>query len=122
MNERIEPVAVHLIPSHRVELHLMGEHVAVCWTVKEMRVTNRQAERLPGGGTQVVETTRTNYWRKEDRPYIRFVVIEDDVDGPYIREESPVEGGISVAHAHVIVAELQRAIAYIQQLEREAAS
>lgn len=101
-------VQVYLLPDDSMEVHMIGEYVAVCWRLKENRV---EVE----AGSKINRTINITYERSGE-PYINFLEIREH-NGEYYRDEdSPVEGGFTPREALIVAEELQRAYAYLEEM------
>lgn len=77
------------------EIHQIGEHVSVVWNYDEDKKERTSKE-----------------------PYIAFLSIRDYKDGPHVRDDSSIAGGIGVGEAEAVIQELTEAVEYIKQLKR----
>jgi hypothetical protein len=102
---KMTDVKVYIIKDYRMEAHMIGEYVGVCWKLTP------SSELIPDGN---------GYIRKESivrmgKPWITFLWIRKDVnDEVYLDEDSPVVGGFHVDAAKTIKTELEWAIAYYE--------
>lgn len=89
----------------------MGDMVAVCWNLKTERVKTIVA------GIEYTGKRQTRY----GNPYIDFVTVWQDekTDKLYEDEDSPVNGGINIRDAKMLVIELQLAIDYMNELKND---
>lgn len=117
MSETPKPRAVHILPDHRAEIHLMGEYVSVRWNVKPEQRTSTAPSYDEDGLPVTVTETRT-IWRRDGGPYISFACVHDDTrDGEvWVDEDDTVSGGLSAQGAAKVRGELTAALAYIEHL------
>lgn len=94
----IEPVRIINIPSERLEVHVMGNYVCVCWGFTSVR---------DAAGLRLV---------KRDYCYIDFCLVRETSSGEYyLDEDNPMEGGINSAIALEVIEELKKATEYIKE-------
>jgi hypothetical protein len=110
-NERVVPTRIVQDTSREVEAHMMGEYVAVAWSMRKEKVPVE----IHGQKTSAEIWVRLSI--KE--PYIAFYWVREYSGVPCIAEDSSVAGGLSTVSARVVAKELTMAAAYIEQLARE---
>lgn len=104
-----EPVR-YICPDSDLELHVIGDFVAVAWNLRRSEVVERSADGL-------TEQRVTRLGRDPlQRPYIVFESVRVYQGRAYCREHSTVEGGISPADAIAVRAELLAAVQYLERL------
>jgi len=95
-----------ILADSQQEVIMFGDYVGVCWNLKEVE------ESITVEGS----TYKAFKWKRTDQiPYIDFLNIREDAEGPYAKEDSPVEGGVSVDMAKDLVMELKLAVEYIEE-------
>jgi hypothetical protein len=91
-------VQVYCLPDDGIEAHTMGEYVAVCWRLKQ------------------VKTQRSITYERSGEPYIDFIDVREHNGEYYCDEDSPVQGGITPHEALQVAEELQRAYEYLKEM------
>lgn len=104
MNDQIK--VVNTINKER-EVHMMGEHVAVCWNTKEKKFTLVK----DGMTYRATENVRSG------KPYIAFVWLREWPDGWYEDDDNVGEGGMEPETAKEVRDELTLAIQYLREQE-----
>ena len=108
----IDGVRIYVLQGNEKEIHLLGEHVALCWTLKsEMRT-------IKGDDGK---TYRAEVYTREEDPYIDFVwvrggVEDGDAEGYYWEDDDNVgSGGMDAKTAVQVSTELQKAAKYLTE-------
>jgi hypothetical protein len=103
-----DTVKVYIDTNTALEIHRVGEAVAVCFNLERIEET-----RPVGRGKHLYSVS----WERTGEPFIDFPILcdMDDEEGEcYVDEDSFVEGGIDTAQAVLLLKELPLALAYIE--------
>ncbi len=109
----MQPKAIYILKQERKEAHMIGSYVGVCWNIRR-----RNEIRTIIGADGLTYTATAEIWERYGDPYIDFLEVLQGNSGEYYGDEdSPVQGGMSIDFAQLIVSELNSAIAYLQSIK-----
>jgi hypothetical protein len=108
MEKTMNNVKIYILEDRRMEAHMIGEYVGVCWKIIP---SNFFYDLIPDGDGYVKKQSMT----RTGKPWIDFLWIRKDGSGEiYLDDDSPVDGGFHVDAARKIRTELEWAIAYCE--------
>jgi hypothetical protein len=91
------------------EVHMMGDHVAVCWNLRTETLTDE----TDTAGQHITVTRKV----RQEPAYIDFVWLRED-DGVWYEDEDNIgNGGMAPPIALIVAGELHQAVQYLADLQ-----